>query len=226
MALYQTEKIDTNKLMQLLESPEESQLKSFAKLLNSNEIANDYFSESPAVWHDDAVGWVRDRFSKQDWYADLSEAEMIAWDYAMMKILGSKELRSSLRFTRFPIDGIPTILFDAAAESLRQRGEKNSFLKMRPLRFIELPQHIATLDPYDRLYWPEHAVVLPTDAALMIDVFNQYESLVDGLVPADDKLAGELDADGPTAIGDLPHLLKLLSELAKSNSTWFAPLDC
>jgi hypothetical protein len=226
MALYHTEKIDTNKLMQLLESPEGSQLKLFAKLLNSNEIANDYFSESPAVWHDDAVGWVRDRFSKQDWYADLNEPEMIAWDYAMMKTLGSKELRSSFRFKRFPIDGMPTILFDAAAESLRQRGEKNSFLRMRPLRFIELPQHIATLDPYDRLYWPEHAVVLPADAALMIDVFNQYESLIDGLVPVDDRLAGELDADGPTAIEDLPHLLTFLSELAKSNSTWFAPVDC
>lgn len=151
---------------------------------------------------------------------------MLAWDYAMMKTLGSKELRSSLRFTRLPIDGIPTILFDAAAESLRQRDEEFEFLRMRPLRYFELPANIAALDPYDRLYWPEHAVVAPSDAALMMDVFENYESLVDGLVPTDERLAGELEADGPTAIEDVPHLLKFLSELTKSNSTWFAPVDC
>ena len=97
---------------------------------------------------------------------------------------------------------------------------------MRPLRFFELPASIAALEPFDRLYWPEHAVVAPSEAALMIDVFNQYESLVDGLVPADERLAGELDADGSTAIEDIPHLLQFLSELTKSNSTWYAPVDC
>ncbi len=226
MALYHTEKLDTSKLSQFLEAPQESQLKAFAKLLNSNEVANDYFSETPAVWHNDTVEWVRSRFSKLDWYSDLSEPEMFAWDHAMMKTLGSKDLRSSFRFTKYPIDGMPTILFDAAAEALRQRGEDYAFMKMRPLRFIELPASIAALDPYDRLYWPEHAVVAPSDAALMIDVFNRYESLVDGLEPADERLAGEFEEDGPAAVEDLPHLVKFLTELSKSNSTWYAPVDC
>ncbi len=35
-----------------------------------------------------------------------------------------------------------------------------------------------------------------------------------------------LEEDGPAAVEDLPHLVKFLTELSKSNSTWYAPVDC
>ncbi len=61
----------------------------------------------------------------------------------------SRKQRSTLSFSlhEVSIDGMPTILFDAAAEAFKATGEDYAFMKMRPLRFIELPASIAALDP-------------------------------------------------------------------------------
>ncbi len=226
MTLYQLNTIDTAKFEKLLNEPSDSQLQAFAAHLGEDSQANDWFTEEPPVWESDPVSWVRQRFADEDWYADLGEAEMLAWDHAMRSTLELPELQSTADFTALPVDGIPTLLFDMVAEATEQAGNDSQFLRMQPFRCHELPSQITELEPYERSYWPEHAVVPPTDAAKMIEVFNQYDDLVNGLVPRDPQLARQLETEGPHAAKDVPHLLTFLRELVEAHATWYAPVDC
>ena len=117
-------------------------------------------------------------------------------------------------------------MFDAVADATSQTGEDSQFLRLRPFRFHKLPSEIMELEPYERVYWPEHAVVPPTDIAEMIDVFDQYDDLVSGFAPRDPQLARQLETEGPDAAKDVPHLLAFLRELRAANATWYARVDC
>jgi hypothetical protein len=224
--LYQLKTLDTAEFESLINEPSLSQLQAFATRLGEDSQANDWFAEEPPVWKVDPTAWVRKRFSVDDWYCDLSEPEMLAWDNAMRSTLELPELRSAAKFTALPVDGIPTMLFAIVVEALDQAGQDSSFLRMRPFRFHNLPSHISELEPYERVYWPEHAVVPPTEAAKMIEVFNRYDDLVTGLAPRDSQLARQLETEGPSVAKDVPHLLTFLRELTTFHATWYAPVDC
>lgn len=226
MTLYQINPIDTAKFETFLNEPSDSEIQAFAARLGEDSQANDWFAEESPVWDVDSVSWVRQRFAEDDWYADLSEPEMLAWDHAMRSTLELPDLQSTADFTALPVDGIPTLLFDLVVDATEQAGDDSQFLRMRPFRFHELPSQITELEPYERVYWPEHAVVPPTDIAKMIDVFEHYDDLVSGLAPRDSQLARQLETEGPHAAKDVPHLLTFLRELVDSNATWYAPVDC
>ena len=184
MTLWQRIAIDTAKFEQFFTSPNESQLRFFADQLGRDPQANSFFEEEPPVWHEDPISWVASRFGSTDWYSDLSEQEMVAWDSAMQMTLELPELRSSADFTPSCGDGVPTCLFDFAIEALEQVGRDASSLKIRPYRFDGLPSHVAGREPSERVYWPEHGVVPPHRIGEMIDVFGRYADLVADLKPA------------------------------------------
>ncbi|QDV69911.1 hypothetical protein Poly24_36290 [Rosistilla carotiformis] len=227
MVLYQLYAIDTAKLDSLLSTPSESQLRSFANHLTENPQSNAYFSKkNPPKWKSEPVSWVAERLLADDWYADLSEPEMVAWDGAIQEALRDSEMRSTGDFTILDVDGVSACLFDFAHEAVDQSGRDARYLQLTPLRFHELPASINAVEPSERIYWPEHAVVSPTQVKQIADTFRNYKTLVDGLTPRKPQLARQLQTEGFDAAGDIPDLLTFLDQLVLANATWYAPVDC
>ena len=224
MPLYQIYMVDTNAFEEYFSNPSDSQLHSFVEALGTHPQANDWFTEYPPVWKEDPLGWVRERFNIDDWYGDLTEPEMIAWEHASQKVLNLEEVELKTNFKGLPIDGISTSLFAFAAEALDQKGTESSFLRLRPYRFHNLPKRIAKRKR--RIYWHQHAVVLPHDVSEMLKLFKDYDLLVDGLVPRDSQLSHLFDVEGEIVCQEVSYLMKLLRKLKKENATWYAPIDC
>ena len=91
MTLYQIHTVDTSKLEAFLNQPIDAELEAFAANLGNNEQANDWFAEEPPAWKSNPASWVRQRLSMGDWYSDLKEPEMLAWDHAMQLRLESPQ---------------------------------------------------------------------------------------------------------------------------------------
>ena len=225
MTLWQRIAIDTPQFVQFFARPSESQLRFFVDQLGRDPQANSFFEEDPPAWHRDPIFWVSSRFGSANWYSDLSEPEMVAWDHAMRATLELPELQSGAEFTPSRGDGVPTCLFDFAIEALEQAGRDASFLEIRPYRFDGLPAHVAGREPSERVYWPEHGVVAPECMEKMIEVFGRYSDLVAHLKPRDRHLARQLETEGPHVVDEVPDLLVFLEELKRHDATWYARLD-
>ena len=225
MLLYQLVPVDGKKFESLLNGPTASQIKQVVALLADEPHANEWFEEEPPVWGENPAEWVRARFSADDWYADLREPEMLAWQHAMRGILVTPAMRSKARFTRLPVDGIPELLFRVAIEAREQAGEDASFLRMTPYRLNKLPAKVTKQAPHLRIFWPDHALVTPAGAKSMVEVFAQYDSLVNGLKPRNANLKHEFGLDGVEVQRDVVHLVTFLKELVRSDAYWYAPVD-
>ena len=225
MTLYQLVPVDGTKFVALLNAPTASQIKQIVARLADEPHANEWFEEEPPVWGEKPAEWVRARFSADDWYADLREPEMLAWQHAMRGILVTRAMRPKARFTRLPVDGIPELLFRLAIEAREQAGEDASFLRMTPYRLNKLPAKVAKRAPHLRVFWPDHALVTPAAAKSMVEVFAQYDALVDGLKPRNADLKHEFGQAGVEVQRDAVHLVTFLKELVRSDAYWYAPVD-
>ena len=226
MTSYQRGELDSARLRRFFETPPKGAVARFVDRLGEEETAAMWFAEQPPVWADDPAGWVRGRFAVDDWYAGLSEPEMLAWDHAVTGVYADEGLKSSAAFSPWPGDGMPMPLFEAAGAALRLAGEDAEVCELRPLRCNGLPAEVLETPPQDRVYWPQHAVVTPEQAARMVPVFERFGELTADLDPGDAAWAREWRHFREPLADDAAALTAYLRELVAADATWFAWLDC
>ncbi len=223
MAAYQTIAIDQEAFLAFIEAPSSTLLDKFLKALASNEDANDFFEEVPPVWQTDPIGWVTKRLASDDWYGDLTEGEALAWDSAIGSMWSQFKPSTTVKKTEH--GAIQQHIFDLAEEMFESDRANHQMLRMTPYRSHRLAPEIESAEPYDRIYWPTHAMLDTQQLeALQHDLLEFQKRLPSYEIESSDVFDSIEERRRESEL-ESTELLNYIGRLKAANAMWYARID-
>lgn len=223
MAAFQTIAIDQEAFLAFIQAPSSPLLDKFLKALASNEDANDFFEEVPPVWQTDPTGWVTKRLASDDWYGDLTEGEALAWDSAIGSMWS--QLKPSTTVKKTEHGAIQQHIFDLAEEMFEGDRASHQMLRMTPYRYHRLAPEIESAEPYDRIYWPTHAMLDTQQLeALQQDLLEFQKQLPSYEIELPDVFDSIEERRRESEL-ESTELLSYITRLKAANAMWYARID-
>ena len=224
MPKYQTYAIDEVAFLGFVNAPSQKQLKDFVRALASDEQANEFFEETPPVWDDDPQAWVTKHLSKDDWYRDLTEPEAVAWDFAIDNIRSQFKCKKAVKNTEH--GEIHFDLFELAEELFHSERANRQMLRMTPYRFHGLSPEIEKLEPYERIYWPTHAMLDTQQLAALAEDLSAFLTELPGCAITSSSIFDTIEERRAAAKSEATELLNYIKRLLKAKAMWYARIDC
>ena len=225
MPKYQNIGLDQSAFLSFVASPSDAQLATFVELLGSDEQANSWFAEEPPAWHNDPNSWVRDRLHETDWYAGMSEPEMVAWEHAMIYINDRCNFETAAPLAIMEHAAVDFDVFEFATSILERNGKETVCGRMFPYRFNGVSAEIEEIEPWARVFNINHAMLDVAQIEQLIIEFSDYENLLSDFTPGFESVFRSVEERKLNAINEARDLLGFLTSLVQTNSMWFAMID-
>ena len=128
----------------------------------------DYFEEE---WQKDNAEWLRNHLAKSSWYEDLEELEMCCWDNGIAALLNRPEFKAEHHSFH---GALPDFFVEFAIDAMKERGQADTsaIARFGPYRYTDKLQDV---EPIDRFYWPQHALLDPEQLKRVIVELEDYE---------------------------------------------------
>ena len=213
MASYIFQSLDFAAFSAFVESPNDGQMNTFLEGFRSDE---DYFEEE---WKKDNPTWLQNHLVKTSWYEDLEELEMCCWDNGMAVLLERPEFDAEHHGFH---GALPDFFIEFAQDAFKERGlaESSEISGFGPYRYTDKLQDV---EPIDRFYWPQHALLDPEQIKRVITELEDYESILDD---AARKRPGYVSDCRDDAINAWKEFMSIAQELTERNRMWYSILDC
>lgn len=224
MSAYQTIAIDQEAFFTFLQNPSPALLDKFVKALSSNDDANDFFEEVPPVWSTDPSGWVTHRLTLDDWYGDLSEGEALAWDSAIGSMWSQFKPTTTVQPTEH--GAIHHHIFELAEEMFQGDRAAHQMLRMTPYRYHKLADEIENAEPYDRIYWPTHAMLDTEQLSLLEQDLLEFKARLADYEISSSDVFNSIDERRSESLSESNELLKYIGRLQAVKAMWYARIDC
>jgi hypothetical protein len=225
MPKYENLGVDQTAFQSFITSPTSEQLAIFIELLRSDEGSNSWFEEEPPRWKTDAESWVRKHLNSNDWYGELSEPEMVAWDGAVFDCIEQLGFETSSNLDTMTHGAVDFDVLEFAAEVHRANGHESICGRMFPYRFHGLPPEIEALEPWDRIFHANHALLDVLQVEKLILELSDYDNLLKDFAPSSESVFSSIEDRKINAVEESQELLEFLASLVRTNSMWLAMVD-
>jgi hypothetical protein len=207
MATYSLNSINSKAFDEFIVKPSAPQLECIAAKFAQAEL-----HETPP-WADDPQEWIRRHLSEPDWYKDLTEDRMQAWDNGIRELLHQPEF--DLKAHGFHC-AVGDMFIQIAAKVYERRGADAVVCKFWPYRFF---------DDYglDHMgYFPTHALLTNEQVGKLIEEVGDYDALLE-----------ELAAHKPDFVArwrdqikdDIQEAMPALREIHQQKRMWYSQFD-
>ena len=227
MPFYQNVAIDEASFLGFVAEPNDELLGQFVAQLSANEQANSFFEFEQPMWENNTQQWVRKRLALDDWYQGLSEAAMVAWEHAVMYLLDEGFFECDNSKIHFMEHGaVHFDVFEFAEIVFGDRGVESRISKMYPYRFHGVPPEIEAVEPVDRVFWVNHALLDSGQIQELIGELTNYSELLSDFTPSSSSVFESVHARRDNAILEAKELVDFLTSLNENGSMWYARIDC
>ena len=212
MATRSLQSILESEFLKFCETPTDAQVQCVAKCLKIDEDFG-----VPAQWGDDPQGWLRKQLPKGDWYVDLSEEEMEAWDAGISELMhrGEFELKSHGFHC-----AVGDMFIEIAAQAYQLREKDAVVRRFWPYRYHG--NYFPELEPVERRYFPCHALLTNQQVGALLDEFSDYDSLLDTMAQDSPEFVNRWQ---DAIADDLKEALPALQEIHQQKRMWYSIFD-
>lgn len=224
MPAYQNSAIDEAAFLEFVNAPSGQPLELFVAGLASDDQANSFFDEESPVWHRDPAAWVVRRLPASDWYSDLTEPEAVAWDAAIRGVVSAFDCSDAVPGMEH--GAVDFDIFELAAKMFGNDKAKHQILRMHPYRFHRLAPEIESAEPYERVYWPTHAMLDTEQLNILAADLRSFRTQLPKFEITHPSIFGSIDDRRRNAEVESAGLLAYVSRLLDAKAMWFALIDC
>lgn len=212
MATYSLQSIDERAFDAFVRKPTKAQIATLVEKM----VQLDYYQ--PPVWQGSEAAWATKHLEAPDWYANLAEEEMQAWENGIRTVVELPEF--DLRGHGFHC-AVSMEFIDFAARAFAHRGQDAVVRNFFPYRYFG--GYHPELEAHERIFNPFHALLSSSSIARLIEEVSDYDSLLRDAFP---KSPARAEMFKQQIDDDLQEAIEPLKTMAANGRMWYAVVDC